>query len=555
MRKFGKAFAALSAALLATGVLAACGSDDSDSGGGGGAGKTGGELKVAYSSQPDFLDPALSYTVDGWAAMWNVYLPPMGYKHEEGSTGSELAPMLAEDLPKVSEGGKVYSFTFKKGIKFSDGTPLKASDFEHTVKRVLNLESGGAFYYEKIEGTDEFAKAKDPAKADISGIETNDKTGEVTVTLSEPDGTFPAILGLNFSGVVPSSTPFKNQTSTPPPGTGAYKITSSEPNREFVLEKNTEFKPFEGVPEGKADKLTFEIIKSLSRAAQDTIRGRIDAMHDPPPADLQPTIESKYKDRYKSFTTQSTYYFFLNEKIAPFDDVKAREAVNVGIDKPALARLFGGGLFAPGCNFLPPGIPGYAKVDPCPWGDPNGKPDLEKAKALLEESDYNGETITVWGNSEDPTQKVTEAYAEMLKEIGFKAEPKIIDGGVYFATVGNEKTKAQTGFDNWFADFPSPANYMFLVNGKSIQPTNSQNHGNVDDPELTSKISELEQNPDPSSVADEWAAADKTVIDGAHGAPYGQRKLTAFTSERVDFENCALVHPLYQVDYGSLCRK
>jgi len=554
MRKCGKALAALATALIATGALSACGSDDESSGGGGG-GKTGGNLTIAYSSQPDYLDPALSYTVDGWGAMWNVYLPPMGYKHEEGEAGSELAPMLAEALPKASQGGKVYTFTFRKGIKFSDGTPLKASDFEHTVKRVLNLESGGAFYYEKIEGTDEFAKAKDPAKADISGIETNDQTGEVKVTLTEPDGTFPAILGLNFSGVVPSDTPFKNQTNSPPPGTGAYKITSSEPNREFVLEKNPEFTPIEGVPEGKADKLTFKIIKSLSRAAQDTINGQIDALHDPPPADLQPTIEAKYKDRYKSYTTQSTYYFFMNEKLPPFNDEKARQAVNFGIDKPALARLFGGGLFEPGCNFLPPGIPGYEKIDPCPWGDPNGKPDIAKAKQLLEESDYDGEKITVWGNNEDPTKKITEAYAQMLNEIGFNAEPKIIDGGVYFATMGNEKTKAQTGFDNWFADFPSPANYMFLVNGKSIQPTNSQNHGNVDVPELTAKITELEQNPDPGSVADEWAAADRMVIEGAHGAPYGQRKLTFFASERVDFENCAKVHPLYQNDYGTLCLK
>ena len=124
-----------------------------------------------------------------------------------------------------------------------------------------------------------------------------------------------------------------------------------------------------------------------------------------------------------------------------------------------------------------------------------------------------------------------------------------------FKHIGAQLFEVFVEIDNWFADFPSPANYMFLVNGKSIQPTNSQNHGNVDDPELTAKISELEQNPDPSSVADEWAAADRTVIEGAHGAPYGQRKLTVFTSERVDFENCAVIHSLYQTDYGSLCLK
>ena len=550
MRKIGPALLALAATV----ALAACGSDSSDDEGGG-EGKAGGELTVSYSSQPDFLDPATAYTFDAWAVMWNVYLSPTGYKHAEGTEGSELTPMLAEELPKASQGGRVYTFKFKDGIKYSDGTALKASDFEHSIKRVLNLESGGAFYFEKIKGAEEFTKAKDPKTADISGIETNDKTGEVTVTLTEPDGTFPAILGMQFSGVVPSSTPFKNVTKDPPPGTGAYQITESVPNREFVMEKNPQFKAFDGVPEGKVDKVTFKIVKSLDKQAQDVIRGTTDAMHDPPPADLQPEIKAKYSDRYKSYTTQSTYYFFMNQKLAPFNDEKARQAVNYGIDKPALARLFGGGLFEPGCNFLPPGIPGYKKLEPCPWGDPTKPPDLAKAKALLKESKYNGEKITVWGNNEDPTKKVTEAYAQMLNEIGFTAEPKIIDGGVYFATMGNEKTKAQTGFDNWFADFPSPANYLFLVNGKSIQPTNSQNHGNVDVPEITDKITELERNPDPGSVADEWADVDKAVIDGANVAAYGTRKLTTFTSERVDFENCALAHPLFATDYGTLCRK
>ena len=148
MRKLGSALLALVTAV----AIGACGSDASDDGGGGGEGQAGGDFSIAYFSQPDYLDPALSYTVDGWSAMWNVYLAPTGYKHAEGAEGSELTPMLAEELPKASEGGKVYTFKFRDGIKYSDGTPLKASDFEHTVKRVLNLESGGAFYLREDRG-------------------------------------------------------------------------------------------------------------------------------------------------------------------------------------------------------------------------------------------------------------------------------------------------------------------------------------------------------------------------------------------------------------------
>ena len=80
----------------------------------------------------------------------------------------------------------------------------------------------------------------------------------------------------------------------------------------------------------------------------------------------------------------------------------------------------------------------------------------------------------------------------MLNQIGLDADAEILDGGVYFQTIGNDKTEAQTGFTNWFADFPHPLNFYFLVDGDSIQPTNNQNYGNVDDPKINDEIDRLE---------------------------------------------------------------
>ena len=121
---------------------------------------------------------------------------------------------------------------------------------------------------------------------------------------------------------------------------------------------------------------------------------------------------------------------------------------------------------------------------------------------MIKDAGVDGEEVTVYGNNDDPTDKVTEAYADMLNKMGFKAKPKILDGGVYFQTIGSAKTKAQTGFPNWFQDFPHPKNFFFLVDGKSIQPTNSQNFGNVDDPEITKGIAELNLEPE---ITDEVA--------------------------------------------------
>jgi peptide/nickel transport system substrate-binding protein len=555
MIKWATGAAALAAAALAIG---ACAGDDDDDGGSGGETRTGGSITLSQTSQPDFLDPALGYTVNAIEAFWLVYTPPLTYPRKEGDAGAQLIPGLAEEMPEISEDGLTYEFTFRKGLKYSDGTPLKASDFEHSIRRVLNLESGGSAFYLVIEGAQDFIDAG-KCNGDIAGIETDDETGRVTIRLTEPDGAFQHVLAMWFSAPVPGDTACRNLTEEPPPGIGPYTFTESVPNRQFVMEKTKNF-PDLGpeIPPGKVDTITTRIVKSAARQAQDVISGELDYMQDPPPADLKPEIRAEYSDRYEEITTSSTYYFFMNTRVPPFDDPKVREAVNYGVDKPALARLFAGELEL-GCSFIPPGVPGYDESlegENCPWGDPTKPPDIERARQLIREAGAEGAEVKVYGNTDDPTAKVTEAYSDMLNQMGLKAEPRIIDGGVYFATIGSAEERAQTGFANWFQDFPHPKNFMFLVDGKSIQPTNSQNFGNVDDPEITPGIAELNREPEITPEVEEgWRELNRKLVEGGWVVPYGYRKLATFLSERMDFENCSLFHPVYFNDYSSFCLK
>jgi peptide/nickel transport system substrate-binding protein len=539
-------------------VLAGCGDDDGDDGGDGGSGgaREGGSVTIAHSFQPDSLDPAVAYGVTTWEALWLVYTPPLTYERAEGEEGAQLIPGVARELPEVSDDGKTYTLTLREGLKYSDGTAAKASDFEHTIKRVLNLESGGSSFYLGIDGATEYVEAGDP-EADIPGIETDDQTGEITIELKEPDGTFSNVLAMEFAGLVPGDTPFENLIKEPPPGIGPYEITESIPNRRFVLERNRRF-DIPGIPKGRLDKITAIIVPSRARQAQDVISGELDYMQASPPPDLKPEVTAEYSDRYEEHPTNATFYLFMNTRVPPFDKQGVREAVNYGIDKPALARLFAGEL-APGCSYLPPDMPGYDQalnLDDCPWGDPNQPPDLERARQLIADAGAEGADVTVWGSNYEPDPQVTEAYADMLNELGLDAKPRIIEAAIYGQTVGSAETKAQTGVTNWFQDFPHPRNFMFRVDGNSIQPTNNQNIGNVDDPEITAGIAELSQEPElTAEVADRWGELNRQLVEEGWIAPYGHAKVSTFVSERMDFDNCTLFHPVYNNDYSSFCLK
>jgi len=557
MGKLGRGAFVLLVAALAAVTVAACGGGDE--GGGGGSSenaKKGGSITIAETSNPDHLDPANAYTVEAAVAHWLIYPGLVTYKHESGKTGTEPIPGVAEKLPEVSSDGKTYKFKLRSGLKYADGTPAKASDFEHTIKRSLSLEWGGLSFFEVIDGVSDYVKGK-KENADIKGIDANDKTGDITIKLTEKNGQFPYILAFPSAGLVPSKTPFKEQSKEPPPGLGAYafKKGSIQPNREFTMVKNKNFN-LRGIPKGNIDTIRVKLVKSQARQAQDVIAGKLDYMLDEPSSDLLPEIRAKYKDRFKEEVSNSTYYMSMNTKEKPFNKLEVRQAANYAFDKRAAVRLFGG-LLEPDCNFLPPGMQGYEKIDPCPWGDPNAAPNVEKARQLIDKAGEKGTAVTVWGDDEERSKKITEYYADVLNKIGLKAKPKIIGAETYFQTIGDKKgVNPVTMFDDWFQDFPHPADYFFLLESGSIQPTNNQNHSLVDDPQVDKLAAEIKTEP-AEKVADKAKELDKLITSPqkAYILPYGHTKETTFVSERMDFQNCTVFHPVYQDDWSQFCLK
>lgn len=524
--------------------LAACGESEQNN---------SGEIRAAVTSFPDSLDPALAYTGEALQALWVVYTPLLSYAHAEGVAGTQIVPGLARALPKISADGKTYRLQLRKGLKYSDGRSVKASDFEHSVKRILNLESPGTSYFERIVGADAYLQSG-RARGDISGIETDDRMGAITISLEEPYGSFSNVLAMTFGAVVPGDTPFENQTKRPPPGVGAYKLANVRVNRGFDLVKATGFDVGD-MPAARLDTVSIEVVKNRGRQTQSVIRNELDYMTDPPAPDQLRTVRDRFAGkRYREFVTNSTYFFFLNHRLQPFSKKAVRQAVNYALDERALVRVFGG-LLEPSCNFLPPGLAGYEKIEPCTYGDPDAPPDLARARELVKQAGAEGEEVTVYGTGEPEAKGAAEYFADVLSQIGLKGSPRIIPAANYYATIGNRKTGAQAGFANYFQDFARATTFFSIVDGAAIADTNNTNFGNVDDPQINAALARADRNPRAAAVAKDYAAADRRLLDEAHLVPYGYRKLSVFFSDRIDFDKCTAWHPVYNLDYTSLCLK
>lgn len=539
-------------ALAAFGV-AACGgsstessSSGSSSSGSSSAAKEGGDVNVTMTSFPDYVDPQLSYTLEGWEVLWNVYTPLLTYKHSKGDDGTQVVPGLAKDMPQISADGKTYKLTLRPNMKYSDSTPIKASDFTYAVKRLFKADSGGSVFFEGIVGAKDFADDKAP---EISGIQADDNTGDITIQLESANGTFNNVLGLMFAAPVSPKTPLdKDSTNTPPPASGPFMISKVDAPQSLTMVRNPQFQTVKDAGAGEVadahvDTITVTQNKSNSAQVTGVMQNTIDFMADPPDADRLAEVKAKFSDRFRLERSINTYYFFMNNKTAPFNDIRVRQAINYAVDPEAINRIFGGRLH-PTQQILPPGMPGYEEYKLYPG------PDMEKAKALLAEANPTDKDITVWTNDEPDRKRIGEYYHDLLTQLGFNATLKVVAGDVYFATIGNTSAPdLDTGFIDWFQDFPHPDDFFRpLLNGENILPTNNSNYSQVAIPENDATMNKLREQQLNDDVNKQYAALDKSYMQQAVWAPYGNEEYTTFVSDRIVFDE-AYSHLLFNQDY------
>lgn len=450
-------------------------------------------------------------------ALWLAYTPPLTYAR---SGRVELVPGLADGMPRLSGDGRSYSFRFRPGLRYSSGRPLKAGDFAHTVARARALSSRGRRLF-----------------AGVRRIASDDRQRRVVVELRRRDSTFPYALADLAAGLVPGDAPLRRLDSRPPAGIGPYVVGRMAADGSFPVQRRRRFR-LAGIPGGNVDAISVRVVPSREREARAVIAGTLDYAPDPPPTDLLPLIRSKYRDRYAEHRVVSSYWLAFNSRRRPFDDERVRKAVNFAIDGAKLDRLFLGFL-EPGCSLLPPEVPGYRRLDPCPYGSRGEPPNLVKARALLDQAHARGARVTLLASRRGYGPAIGRYFASTLTKIGLRAGVRLASGRLDPARAAR---RGQAVLADWRGGLPHPAELLRLVRGQDAA---------IDVESAALAREPLNAAPAPG----DWAALDRRLVESAYVAPYGWAKWSTFLSERLDFAACQRFQPVYGNDWSSFCLK
>ncbi|HMM63016.1 MAG TPA: ABC transporter substrate-binding protein [Mesorhizobium sp.] len=523
----------VAAAALALGLSAASAHAQADPNA-----KQGGSIVITYKDDVATLDPAIGYDWQNWSMIKSLFDGLMDYK--PGTT--ELVPDLAESY-EISENGQTFTFKLRKGVKFHNGREMTAEDVKYSIDRVVNpvTQSPGQGFFASIKGYDEAAEGKADGVAGIVVVDPY----TIKFELTRPDATFLHVMAINFSHVVPKEEVEKYGADfgKNPVGTGAFKLGEWTLGQRVVFEKNPDYWN-KGVP--YLDSITFEIGQEPIVALLRLQKGEIDIPGDGiPPAKFQEVMnDPEQKARVVEGGQLHTGYVTMNTNIAPFDNVKVRQAVNMAINKERIVQLINNRA-VPANQPLPPSMPGYAK-------DYKGYPyDPEKAKALLGEAGHaDGFETDLYVMNTDPNPRIAQGIQQDLAAIGIKANIQALAQANVIAA-GGEKEGAPmiwSGGMAWIADFPDPSNFYGPILGCGGAVPGGWNWAWYCNTDLDKLAEQADSIVDPAKAEERnklWSEIYVKIMEDAPWAPVFNEQRFTLKSARMGGADNLYVDPVH----------
>jgi peptide/nickel transport system substrate-binding protein len=516
-----------------------------------GAAHRGGTLKL-LKQDPEFdsLDPAILISAAPTELLGLTNDGLVTLDHVGGAAGLQVVPDLALSLPTPTDGGTTYSFQLRPNVRYSTGATVMAHDFRYALERLFRLDSPVAYFYAGIVGAERCQSH--PQRCDLShGIVTDEVSRRVTFHLTVPDPDFLEKLALPYTYAVPAGSAPREATRTPLPATGPYMITSYRPGHELVLARNPRFHEWSQAaqPAGYPDRIVWKLGIRLDDAFSAIERGGADWVlnYGPLPSYRRREITTQYASQAHRELVPLTYYYFMNVRTPPFNDLRVRRALNYALDRATLARIYDA---RPTCGVVPPQMPGYSPY--CPYTRKPARtgrwsrPDLAKARQLIAASGTKGMRIRVINDLPTPDLVF---IVTLLRKLGYRASAWIVPGRRYGLTISDSRNHVQIGNGGWGTDYPAASDFFDVKFSCHVyRPANPFNN---DDSEFCNRRIEGEANrarllalTDPDASTRMWERVYRDILDQAPWLPTVTPIWTDFVSKRIGNYQ---FHPLWGI--------
>jgi peptide/nickel transport system substrate-binding protein len=530
---------AVSFALVASVLAAACGGG-SDSGGGDGTPKKGGTIRILTSGeQIAHLDPQRNYTGSDLAfAGTTMHRSLTSYKFAAGDEGMEITGDLATDTGSYTNDGKTWSFTLRDGITFEDGSAITCADVAYGVSRsfATDVITDGPTYAISYIDAGEYPG---PYKATAEQQTAYDKAVQcdgntITFNLKNPVADFNYTPTLLTFSPVPKAKDNGEGYDMNPVSSGPYKIESYEVGKALVLVRNENWNPeSDELRKAYADSIIYEF--GLEEATIDE-RMIADAGDDQfavsegiQPENLQTIFEGDealksravdYYDPYVSYTNLN------NERLSCYE---VRKAIYLALDRDALRKASGGpytGDFADG--FIKPALAlDYAKSKMPEGLNEDGTANVEAAKAAAAEAKTKCPDVAALAESglnfyypDTPVwQKALAIWQDNLGAIGYKIKPEAVEASQYWPTVMNPETQYDIARGGWAPDWANASTVIpeLFTTGGGFNLT--RNARDADYAEFESLVTAARNNLDRTAQGKQWQELNQYVVDRLWALP------------------------------------
>ncbi len=442
---------------------------------GGATAASGGTLRVVASYDVDYMDPALAYEPLSAQLLYATCADLLNYPDKSGPAATELVPEVAKSLPLVSQGGRTYTFTIRKGFRFAppSNQTVTAQTFKDTIERTLNpvMKNPVVNEFDDIVGASAYIAGK--AKH-ISGVVVDGNKLIIHLIAPEPDLSYR--LAQPFFCAVPPDTPLNPDGVRVIPSAGPYTTASYIPGQGIVLVRNPNY---HGDRPRRFARIEVAVNVPPARAISEVEHGKADyAVDGEITAAQAPTLAAKYgpgstaakRGHQQYFVNPESQldFYMLNTHRPLFSHQRLRLAVSYAINREALARL--GDMHTtladqPTDLYLPPGIPGHTDISVFP-----STPDLAKARRLAK--GFAGSQVVLYTCDRDACGDQAQVIRTDLAAIGLRVVVKTFSVPEIYKMYNVPNAGFDMGLVWWGADYPDPDDFLnLLLEDRGVLPT------------------------------------------------------------------------------------